>query len=62
VNRILETHHRLMQNIGTGSTGKHIRLQFDVEACNREQKAVLRELKASSVLQSAVSLGRVERE
>jgi putative Mg2+ transporter-C (MgtC) family protein len=62
VNRILETHHRLMQNIGTGSTGKHIRMQFDVEGRDREQKALLRELKASTVLESAVSLGPVERE
>jgi len=62
VNRILESHHRLMQNVLTGNTGKHIRLQFDVEGCNREQAELLRQLKASNVLESAVSLGRVERE
>jgi putative Mg2+ transporter-C (MgtC) family protein len=62
VNRILEGHHRLMQNVLTGSTGQHIRLQFDVEGCNREQKTLLQQLKASPVLQSATSLGRVERE
>jgi len=62
VNRILEKHHRLMQNAMTGDTGQHIRMQFDVEGCNREQKEVLRELKASTVLGSAISLGRVERE
>lgn len=62
VNRILETHHRLMQNVGTGNTGRHMRMQFDVEGCNREQQQLLRELKASTVLQSAVSLGPVERE
>lgn len=62
VNRILESHHRLMQNVASGNTGKHIRLQFDVEGCNREQKDLLRELKASTVLESATSLGRVERE
>ena len=62
VNRILEGHHRLMQNILTGNTGQHIRLQFDVEGCNREQKMLLQQLKASTVLQSATSLGRVERE
>lgn len=62
VNRILEPHHRLMQNVITGSTGRHVRLQFDVEGCNREQKELLRELKASSVLQSVTSLGRMERE
>jgi len=62
VTRILESHHRLMQNVNNGNTGSHIRLQFDVEGCNREQAELLRQLKASDVLESAVSLGRVERE
>jgi putative Mg2+ transporter-C (MgtC) family protein len=62
VNRILETHHRLMQNVNTGSTSQHVRLQFDVDGCNREQQELFRLLKASTVLGSATSLGRVERE
>jgi putative Mg2+ transporter-C (MgtC) family protein len=62
VNRILEGHHRIMQNILTGNTGQHIRLQFDVEGCNCEQKMLLQQLKASTVLENATSLGRVERE
>ena len=62
VNRILETHHRMMQNVLTGNTGQHVRLQFDVEASSREQKDLFGELKASTVLQSAFSLGRVEHE
>ena len=62
VTRILESHHRLMQNVNTGNTGQHIRLQFDVEGRNREQQEFLRQLKASSVLTSATSLGWVERE
>jgi putative Mg2+ transporter-C (MgtC) family protein len=62
VNRILESHHRLMQNTLTGNTGQHIRLQFDVEGCNREQNQLLRQLKASTVLQGVTSLGRVDHE
>lgn len=62
VNRILESHHRLMQNVQSGNTGQHVRLQFDVEGCSREQKELLRQLKGSTVLGSASSLGRVERE
>ena len=62
VNRILETHHRMMQNMTSCNTGQHVRVQFDVEGCNSEQKELLRVLKASKVLQSAVSLGRVEHE
>jgi len=62
VNRILEEHHRLMQNVVSGDTGKHIRLQFDVEGCSREQTALFHQLKASTVLGSAISLGQVERD
>lgn len=62
VDRILETHHRMMQNVLTGNTGQHIRLQFDVEGTTREQLQLFHQLKASTVLQTAVSLGRVERE
>jgi putative Mg2+ transporter-C (MgtC) family protein len=62
VNRILESRHRLMQNAISVSTGEHIRLQFDVDGCNREQKELLRQLKGSTVLGSATSLGPVERE
>jgi putative Mg2+ transporter-C (MgtC) family protein len=62
VTRILEPHHRLMQNVSTGNTGQHIRLQFDVEGCNREQKQLFAQLKASTVLGNVTSLGRVDRE
>ena len=62
VNRILESHHRMMQNVMSGSTGLHVRLQFDVEGCHREQKEFLHQLRASTVLESATSLGRVDRE
>ena len=62
VNRILENHHRLMKNVASGDTDQHVRLQFDVEGCYREQKELLQQLKASKVLLGATSLGRVERE
>jgi putative Mg2+ transporter-C (MgtC) family protein len=62
VNRILEHRYRMMQNVLSGSTGQHVRLQFDVSGCNRDQKALLRELQASTVLGSATSLGPVELE
>jgi putative Mg2+ transporter-C (MgtC) family protein len=60
VNRILEHTNRMMQNVSSGSTGQHVRLQFDVAGCNREQKELLRALKASSVLGSTTYLGPVE--
>jgi putative Mg2+ transporter-C (MgtC) family protein len=62
VNRILEHRHRMMQNVVSGSTGQHVRLQFDVVGCNRDQKELLRELKTSAVLGNVTSLGPVELE
>ena len=62
INGILESQHRLMQNVISGNTGQHVRVQFDVEGRNCDQKELLRRLKASTVLQSVVSLGRVEHE
>jgi putative Mg2+ transporter-C (MgtC) family protein len=62
VNRILEPRHRMMQNALSGNTGQHIRLQFDVAGCNRDQTELLRDLKASTVLGSVASLGPVELE
>jgi putative Mg2+ transporter-C (MgtC) family protein len=62
VTRILEARHRFMENIESANTGHHIRLQFDVEGSNREQKALFQQLIASSVLETAVCLGHVERE
>jgi putative Mg2+ transporter-C (MgtC) family protein len=62
VNRILESRHRLMRNVCSGSTGQHVRLQFDVEGCKREQNELLQQLKASKVLLNATSLGRVDHE
>jgi len=62
VNRILERRHRMMQNVVSGVTSQHVRLQFDVAGCNRDQKELLHELAASSVLGGATSLGPVELE
>src|SRR3984957_4600335 len=62
VNRILERDHRMMQNVETASAGGHIRLQFDVEGCNREQQELLGRLQASKVFGAVYRLGLVERD
>jgi putative Mg2+ transporter-C (MgtC) family protein len=62
VNRILEHRHRMMLNVVSGNTSQHVRLQFDVTGCDREQKEMLRELKASPVLGSVTCVGPVELE
>lgn len=60
VNRILEPSHRMMLNIASASTVQHVRLQFDLAACNRDQKKLFADLKSSTVLASVASLGPVE--
>lgn len=60
VNSILERSHRMMQNVLSASTGRHVRLQFDVSGCNRDQKKLLGDLRTSSVLGSVTSLGPLE--
>jgi putative Mg2+ transporter-C (MgtC) family protein len=62
VNRILEPRHRMMQNVETGNTGQHVRLQFDVSGCSRDQRELLQQLEASQVLGSVTPLGPVELE
>lgn len=62
VNRILEPNHRLMQNVETASVGSHIRVQFDVEGCNREQQELLGRLRTSKVFGAVSQLGVVERD
>jgi putative Mg2+ transporter-C (MgtC) family protein len=62
VTRILEPHHRLMQNVLSGDTGQHVRLQFDVEGSSGEQHQIFRQLKGSTVFGTVISLGQVERE
>jgi putative Mg2+ transporter-C (MgtC) family protein len=62
VNRLLEHKHRMMQNIVSGSTGQHVRMQFDVSGNNRDQKEVLRDLKTSTVLSTVTSVGPVDLE
>ncbi|HTU43003.1 MAG TPA: MgtC/SapB family protein [Candidatus Aquilonibacter sp.] len=62
VNRILERSHRMMQNVISGNTGRHMRVQFDVSGCDREQKQLLRELQSSTLLGGVTSLGPVELE
>lgn len=62
VNRILESHHRMMKNVLAASNGEHVRLQFDVEGSHREQQQLLQQLKASTILKGVTSLGRVDHE
>ncbi len=60
VNRVLESVHAVTQNVQIAATREHVRFQFDVEGTRKEQQQVYHGLKQSSVLESAVSVGRVQ--
>jgi putative Mg2+ transporter-C (MgtC) family protein len=60
VNRILESVHAVTQNVQIAATQKHVRYQFDVEGTRKEQQRVFHGLQQSTVLESAVTVGRVQ--
>jgi putative Mg2+ transporter-C (MgtC) family protein len=60
VNRILECVHAMAQSPQIANTRAHVCYQFDVEGTRKEQREVLRGLKQSTVLASAVPLGPVQ--
>ena len=62
INRVLESVHSLALDVQIAPTKQHVRVQFDVAGTRREQDQVLRELRQSSVLESAISLGQVQPE
>jgi len=59
VNRVLENIHSVVLNVQVAPTKQHVRVQFDVEGTRKDQQVILRGLKQSSVLLSAVPLGPV---
>jgi putative Mg2+ transporter-C (MgtC) family protein len=59
VNQVLECIHSVMQNVEVAPTRQYVRVQFDVEGTRKQQQQVLRGLKQSSILLSAVALGPV---
>lgn len=62
INRVLESVHSLALDVQIAPTKQHVRVQFDVAGTRREQDQVLRELRQSTVLESAISLGQVQPE
>jgi len=62
VNRALECIHAMMDNVLVAETRQHVRLQFELEGTNKEQKQVLQVLKQSSLFESVTPLGPVQSE
>jgi putative Mg2+ transporter-C (MgtC) family protein len=62
VNSILESEHRMMENIQIARTPQHVRLQFSVDGNAREQERMLTRLKESKQLESVYFVGPAEHE
>ncbi len=62
VNRVLETHHRMMENVRIAQTPEHYRVQFSVDGTHLEQRHFLATLRESNVIESVYFGGPVERE
>jgi putative Mg2+ transporter-C (MgtC) family protein len=62
VNRALECIHALMDNVQVAETRQHVRVQFDLEGTQKEQRQALQALKESSLLESVIPLGLVQPE
>jgi putative Mg2+ transporter-C (MgtC) family protein len=60
VTTILESEHRLMNNVHIAKTHTYYRLQFSVEGTNTEQQRILSNLKDSKLLEKATFVGPSE--
>jgi putative Mg2+ transporter-C (MgtC) family protein len=62
VNRVTESVHAIMENKRSAPTKQHVRLQFELAARNKDHARILGALRASTVIESAISLGPVNPE
>ncbi len=62
VNQVLEEEHRIMQTVQVGRIDSHFRVQFTVEATQKEHTALLDRLRRLPVAHTVECLGAQERE
>jgi len=62
VNRILETEHRMIDNVRVAQTPEHFRVQFTVDGTFRESTRFLHGLRESQVIESVYYGGPTEHE
>lgn len=62
VNSLLETHHRMMDNVRIAQTPKHFRVQFTVDGTFKESAHLMAGLRESKVIESVYSGGPLEHE
>ena len=62
VNQVLEAERRTMQTVHVGRSNSHYRVQFSIEATQKEHEALLRKLRQLPMATAVESLGPEERE
>ncbi len=62
VNQILEDEHRIMQTVQVGRSNSHFRVQFTVEATQKEHAGLLERLRRLPIARTVECLGAQERE
>ena len=62
VNQVLEEEHRIMQTVQVGRSNSHFRVQFKIDATQKEHDALLRKLRQIPVAHRVECLGKEEQE
>jgi putative Mg2+ transporter-C (MgtC) family protein len=62
VNQVLEEEHRIMQTVQVGRSNSHFRVQFKIDATQKEHDALLSKLRQMPAAHRVESLGKEEQE
>ena len=62
INHLLESEHRMMDNVQIARTPQHYSLQFTVNGTNRGQKHLVEGMQTSKVIESVYSGGPTDHE
>jgi putative Mg2+ transporter-C (MgtC) family protein len=62
VNQVLKDEHRIMQTVQVGRSNSHFRVQFKIDATQKEHDALLRKLRQMPVAHRVECLGKEELE
>jgi putative Mg2+ transporter-C (MgtC) family protein len=62
VNQVLDEEHRIMQTVQVGRSNSHYRLQFKIDATQKEHDALLKKLRQMPVANRVECLGKEEQE
>jgi putative Mg2+ transporter-C (MgtC) family protein len=62
VNQVLDEEHRIMQTVQVGRSNSHFRVQFKIDATQKEHDALLRKLREMPAANRVECLGKEEQE